>query len=113
MKAVLRAGGYHTIVARSGGEALARLEGVDAVITDYSMPDMDGLSLLSTMRERGGTLPVILLTAHGSEWLAYCSRTVGVFEYLNKPFDIDEMAFAVQRARAASRPASAIVGGRD
>src|SRR5512140_1080644 len=59
--------GYRVIGASSGAEALASLDGVDVVVTDLSMPGMDGLELLSRIAARAPTLPVILLTAHGSE----------------------------------------------
>ena len=50
---------HEPVLARSGAEALSKLEGVDAVITDYSMPEMDGVQLVQAIRERDESLPVI------------------------------------------------------
>ncbi len=101
LKEVLRARGYETVTARSAREALELLDGVDAAITDYSMPEMDGLSLLAALRQRGETFPVILLTAQGSERLAVRSRAAGVFRHLTKPFDIDNLSLVVEQAIAS------------
>jgi DNA-binding NtrC family response regulator len=89
----------HTpVVARSGAEALSRLDGVDAVITDYSMPEMDGVQLVRAIRERDESLPVIMLTAHGSERIAVRAMKSGAYEYVTKPFEIDEMSQVIDRA---------------
>ncbi len=89
----------HEVVAVSSGEAaLASLEGVEAVLTDYSMPGMDGLVLLEAIRARDSTLPVILVTAQGSERLAVRAMKEGAYDYLVKPYDLDEVGYSVQRA---------------
>ncbi len=98
VKEVVRAGGHEPVLARSGAEALGLLEGVDAVVTDFAMPGMDGLALLAAIRERDASLPVILLTAQGSERVAVRAMKAGAYEYVTKPFDIDEMALVVERA---------------
>ena len=98
VKEVVRAAGHEPVLARSGKEALERLEGVDAVVTDFGMPEMDGLALLAAIRERDGSLPVILLTAQGSERVAVRAMKAGAYEYVTKPFDIDEMTLVVERA---------------
>lgn len=90
--------GYRVISAGSGAEALASLEGVDVVVTDLSMPGMDGLELLSQISARAPKLPVILLTAHGSEALVRIASSRGACGCLSKPFDIDEIARVVERA---------------
>jgi two-component system response regulator AtoC len=89
---------HEGLVARSGPEALARLDGVDAVVTDYAMPEMDGLQLLQAIRERDGSLPVILVTAQGSERIAVRAMKAGAYEYVTKPFDIEEMGAVIDRA---------------
>src|SRR5574338_570774 len=98
VKEVVRAAGHEPVLARSGKEALERLEGVDAVVTDFAMPEMDGLALLAAIRERDETLPVILLTAQGSERVAVRAMKAGAYEYVTKPFDIDEMTLVIERA---------------
>ncbi|HYG67763.1 MAG TPA: sigma-54 dependent transcriptional regulator, partial [Anaeromyxobacteraceae bacterium] len=68
---------------------------------DFSMPEMDGMELLRAIRERDERLPVILLTAHGSERLAVRAIRAGAYEYVTKPFDVDEMLLALDRALEA------------
>jgi DNA-binding NtrC family response regulator len=89
--------------ARSGREALQKLEGVEVVVTDLAMPEMDGLEVLRQVRDRDATLPVLLLTAHGSERVAVSAMKAGAYDYLTKPFDIDEVVLVVERALEARR----------
>jgi len=89
---------HEPVLARSGAEALTRLDGVDAVITDYSMPDMDGVQLVQAIRDRDESLPVIMLTAHGSERIAVRAMKSGAYEYVTKPFEIDEISLVIDRA---------------
>jgi two-component system response regulator AtoC len=93
--------GHEPVTATSGAEALGRLDGVDAVVTDLAMPGMDGLALLLAIRERDPQLPVVLLTAHGSERVAVNAVKQGAYDYLKKPFDIDEITVVVERALEA------------
>jgi DNA-binding NtrC family response regulator len=95
---VLHDRGYRVVSASSGSEALAALDGVDVVVTDLSMPGMDGLELVSQIAARAPWLPVILLTAHGSENLVRIASSRGACGCLSKPFDIDEIARVVERA---------------
>src|SRR5512138_1347320 len=101
LKELVQARGWEPLVARSAAEALALVERADAVVTDFSMPEMDGMELLRAIRERDESLPVILLTAHGSERLAVRAIRAGAYEYVPKPFDVDEMLLALGRALEA------------
>jgi two-component system, NtrC family, response regulator AtoC len=101
LKELVRSRGWEPLLARSGAGALDLVDRADAVVTDFSMPGMDGMDLLRAIRERDETLPVILLTAHGSERLAVRAIRAGAYEYVTKPFDIDEMALALGRALEA------------
>jgi two-component system response regulator AtoC len=101
LKELVRDRGWEPLLARSGPEALGLVERADAVVTDFSMPDMDGMELLVAIRERDDSLPVILLTAHGSERLAVRAIRSGAYEYVPKPFDVDELAMALERALEA------------
>jgi two-component system response regulator AtoC len=103
LREVLDERGDEVVTATSGQEALERLEGVEAVVTDLSMPGMDGLALLRAVRERDASLPVIVLTAHGSERAAVHAMKAGAHDYLRKPFDIDEVGLVVERAAEAYR----------
>jgi len=83
-------------------EALRR-EQPDAVVADIRMPGMSGLELLSRLRERAPELPVIIMTAHSDLDSAVLAYEGGAFEYLPKPFDVDEAAALVRRACQAYR----------
>src|SRR5512139_4184706 len=98
LDALVRARGHEPLLARSAAEALPLAETADAVVTDFSMPETDGLELLRQLRERDASLPVILLTAHGSERLAVRAMKAGAYEYVPKPFDTEELALALERA---------------
>jgi two-component system response regulator AtoC len=100
---VLTERGHRVLTARSGVEALARLDDADAVLTDLSMPGLDGLELMGQITTRDPTLPVILLTAHGSERVAVAAMKQGAHDYLSKPFDIDEVALVIERALETRR----------
>ena len=83
--------------------AVQALEGLahgepDAVITDIRMPGMDGLKFLECMRAGHPDLPVIIMTAHSDLDSAVAAYEGGAFEYLPKPFDIDEAVALAQRA---------------
>ena len=95
--------GHRVIEARSGDDALRKLDEADTVLTDLSMPGMDGLELMTHIVQRDPTLPVILLTAHGSERVAVAAMKQGAYDYLKKPFDIDEVAVVIERALEARR----------
>ncbi|MEO8699163.1 MAG: response regulator, partial [Kofleriaceae bacterium] len=95
--------GHSPITARSGTEALTKLDEADAVVTDLSMPGMDGLALMGQISQRDPGLPVILLTAHGSERVAVAAMKQGAYDYIAKPFDIDEIALVIERALEARR----------
>jgi len=85
----LRAAGYDTIPVSNGEAALAHiaLSSPDLVITDLRMPGMDGLSLFDAIRATRPLLPVIIVTAHGSDAEALNAIQRGVFDFLTKPFD--------------------------
>ncbi len=98
LRELVQGRGWEPLLARSGAEALDLVDRADAVVTDFSMPEMDGMELLRAVHERDESLPVILLTAHGSERLAVRAIRAGAYEYVTKPFDVDEMLVALERA---------------
>jgi two-component system response regulator AtoC len=100
---VLKERGHAITGARTGAEALSRLDDADVVVTDLSMPGMNGLELMGQIAARDPQLPVILLTAHGSERVAVAAMKQGAYDYLTKPFDIDEVALVIARALEARR----------
>lgn len=70
----------------------------DVILTDIRMPGMDGLNFLSKVKSSYPDLPVIIMTAHSDLESAVSSYQTGAFEYLPKPFDIDEALALVNRA---------------
>ena len=89
-------------------EALA-LQQPDVVISDIRMPGIDGLSLLSKLQEEHPNIPIIITTAHSDLDSAVASYEEGAFEYLPKPFDIDEMVATVERARSQHKLAGSVI----
>ena len=75
-----------------------KTEQPDAIISDIRMPGTDGLEMLSTLQELHPELPVIIMTAHSDLDSAVSSYSRGAFEYLPKPFDIEEAVAVTQRA---------------
>lgn len=92
--------GFAITAAGSGAEALARLAETpfSLVITDQSMPGMDGLSLTRALRTAGHLTPVIILTAFG-DWGPYNEALrLGVSDYLAKPVTRETLLTAIRRA---------------
>lgn len=100
LEAVLGDAGLEVETADGGAAGIAAFEarGADVVITDLAMPDVDGMNVLATMRVQDPGVPVMMLTAHGSERVAVAAMKAGAFDYLPKPFDPDEILLAVTRA---------------
>ncbi|HMM76161.1 MAG TPA: nitrogen regulation protein NR(I) [Gammaproteobacteria bacterium] len=86
----------------SADKALARLkrERPDVIITDIRMPGTDGLALLDQVQQSAPALPVIVMTAYADLDRAVAAYQGGAFEYLPKPFDVDEAVAIVRRALA-------------
>jgi len=98
----LTAAGHNTATASNGVEAMSAisLQRPDLVISDLRMPAMDGMALLEAVHHAHPTLPVIILTAHGSIPDAVRATQRGVFGFLTKPFDSQEL---LQQVSAALR----------
>jgi len=96
----LSSAGYRVSTAASGEEALGKLAArrPDVVITDLRMDGMDGLALFDRIRSDAPSLPVILLTAHGTVPDAVDATQRGIFAFLTKPFDGHELLAQVGRA---------------
>ncbi len=102
---LLRPEGYAVDVARDGAEGVeaALANPPDLIITDLAMPGVSGLEMVSRLRDHNQRMPVILITAEGSEDLAVQALRLGVMDYFVKPFDGDEMLGAVERTLQATR----------
>ncbi len=86
--------------AYSGQEALVALrsEDFDVAIFDLKMEDMDGLELLKIAKKLLPSMPVIVLTGHGSEQAAREGIELGAFDYLTKPCELDELLQKIYQA---------------
>jgi two-component system response regulator AtoC len=91
---------YAMAFASSGAEALARLEETppDVVVLDLRLPDTDGVELLRRLREKRPDLPVIITTAYVSVEPQLRVLDLAHSAYLIKPFDLDELGDAIDRA---------------
>ncbi|MCZ6803275.1 MAG: nitrogen regulation protein NR(I) [Proteobacteria bacterium] len=75
-----------------------RHEEPDVIISDIRMPGMDGISLLDKIKQHSPDIPVIIMTAYSDLNRAVSAFQGGAFEYLSKPFDVDEVVSLVKRA---------------
>ena len=100
----LKSEGYEVSEAASGEQALAQLHAAPPalLITDLQMGGMDGMALFSAAQRDFPTLPVIILTAHGTIPHAVEATRRGVFGFLTKPFEARDLMREVERAFAAS-----------
>jgi len=107
----IESAGYAIAQAESAEQALARiaLDQPDLVITDLRMAGMDGLALFDAIHARAPTLPVVILTAHGTIPEAVAATRRGVFGFLTKPFEpailLDTIAEALKLSAAPDRAA--------
>ncbi|MEZ4483531.1 MAG: sigma 54-interacting transcriptional regulator [Syntrophotaleaceae bacterium] len=100
----LGAAGYEVSVAESGEQALGLLPAVHPhlVLTDMRMEGMDGMALFDAIRKHHSALPVIIMTAHGSIPDAVAATRRGVFGFLAKPLDKQELLEEIGRALSMS-----------
>ena len=97
--------GYNVITFGNGKIAWQNLEKINhinelpnVILTDIRMPMMDGLALSEKIKTQFGNIPVIVMTAHSDVQSAVDSYQTGAFDYLPKPFDLDEMLGMVNKA---------------
>lgn len=96
----LKAQGYEIFQAEEGSVALAIAseQHPDLVILDLKMPGMDGMEVLTRLKTQNPDIMVIMVTAHGSTATAVEAMKLGAYDYINKPFDIDELKLTVEKA---------------
>ena len=96
--------GYQVLTASDGNEAWEKLQKniVDLVITDLRMPGMDGYELLKRISSSYPTLPVIVLTGHGTIETAVETMRDGAIDFFTKPVDIDKLALVVRKSITTS-----------
>jgi two-component system nitrogen regulation response regulator GlnG len=104
--------GYDVSVASSAEEALELADRTipDAVVLDVRLPGRDGLSTIQDLRRRIGPAPIIVITAFGNLETAVRALEEGAYDYLTKPFDLDQISEVLRRAlRRSSAAATASV----
>jgi two-component system response regulator AtoC len=100
----LRTEGYDILEAATGKAALDQFKsGVDLVLLDYRLPDIDGLTVLRELKKLDPEILVILLTSFVSVETAVEAMKLGAFHFANKPFNLDEVAATVARALETTR----------
>jgi CheY-like chemotaxis protein len=97
---ILLSSEYEVLFAGNGGEALEIVERdrPNLVLLDIIMPGMDGMEVLERIKTTDATLPVVMLTATKTVKTAVAAMKLGAFDYLPKPFDVDELRLIAERA---------------
>jgi DNA-binding NtrC family response regulator len=100
LQAMLKKEGYAVTTASNGMEALKILQSdqMDIVVTDLKMPKLDGMGLLDEIIRDYPSIPVIIITAHGTIATAVDALKKGAFDYITKPFEQDELKHVIQKA---------------
>lgn len=96
--------GFTVTLATNGSEAIERWQGHAVVVTDLKMPGKDGFAVMTALQNRAqsqqGIAPrVVLITGHGEKEVAVRALKAGAADYLEKPFDLDELVHSVRRAQ--------------
>jgi two-component system KDP operon response regulator KdpE len=102
LEATLKAAGYRAVRARTAAEGLRWFNhyAPDLVLLDLGLPDRDGLTVISELREKGSTTPIVVLSARGAEAMKVRALDLGADDYVSKPFGVDEL---LARLRAGLR----------
>ncbi|HZK67736.1 MAG TPA: sigma-54 dependent transcriptional regulator [Chloroflexota bacterium] len=99
LRSFLEGEGYDTAEAKSGGEVLRILPQVnpDLVLLDLRMPEWDGIEVMKKLGEQNIKVPILLMTAHGTSNSAIQAIQLGAFDYITKPFELDDVLLTVRR----------------
>lgn len=94
--------GYQVLTASNGREAYSMIQEqeLDLLLCDWRMPEMDGAALLNVLREEGRLvdLPALVITAHGTSNNAIDAIQLGAYDFVTKPFDLDDVIVTIRRA---------------
>lgn len=101
LAAVLTRDGYNVILADGGKDAVKKAKNepvLDVLITDFLMPDMNGLETLEAVRKYHGGVRTLFISGHGTVRSAVEAMRLGAFDYITKPFDVEQVRETVKRA---------------
>ncbi|MCL5102922.1 MAG: sigma-54 dependent transcriptional regulator [Armatimonadetes bacterium] len=101
LEAVLSRDGHKVITAENGKkglDVLSKDDSVDVLISDLIMPDINGVELLAAAKEIKPSMPVLMITAHGTIKSAVDAMKMGALDYIPKPFDLDEIKLVIKNA---------------
>ena len=94
--------GYQVLTASNGKEAYSIIQNqeLDLLLCDWRMPEMNGAALLNLLREEGRLvdLPALVITAHGTSNNAIDAIQLGAYDFVTKPFDLDDVIVTIRRA---------------
>lgn len=115
LQKVLEREGYDVTLAHNGQNAILHLQktGFDLVLSDIRMPGMDGLELLQRVRDIATDTTVIMMTAFGSVDSAVEAMKQGAYDYINKPFKMDEVLICLSRAVEEKRLRHELISMRE
>ncbi|HBW36855.1 sigma-54 dependent transcriptional regulator [Desulfosporosinus sp. BICA1-9] len=99
LRDVLENAGYEVFVTYTAAEGMEALNNFDpdTILLDIKLPDDDGIRVMEKIKDRGFTVPIILMTAFGTTEIAIHAMKEGAHDYLNKPLNLDELIITVQR----------------
>ena len=102
---MLKKEGYQPICSGSGEDAVKKLSArdFDTVITDLNLPNLDGIGVLREVRERQPGTPVIVITAYATAQTAIKALKLGAYDYVMKPFNVDELKNIISNALEKKR----------
>jgi len=105
LKKALEKDGIETVLAQSGAEALERIkeEDIAVALMDIRMPGMSGFEALAAIQEGDRKISVIIMTAQSTMQNAIEAMRNGAFDYITKPFDLDEVSILVRKAMEVRR----------
>ncbi|MBC8101199.1 MAG: sigma-54-dependent Fis family transcriptional regulator [Cytophagales bacterium] len=109
LSAVLERDGYRVLLADGGRDALKKAKQhagrIDLMVTDFLMPDMNGLELLEAIRKVHPALRTLIISGHGTIRSAVEAMRLGAYDFVTKPFDVEQVRAIVRRALAAAEEA--------
>lgn len=106
LSAVLERDGYNVLIADGGRDALKKVKAhsgrIDLMVTDFLMPDMNGLELMEATRKQHPGLRTLIISGHGTVRSAVDAMRLGAYDFVTKPFDVEQVRTIVRRALAAA-----------